>query len=110
MSPALAPTERLRLEDMAYEIRRLTIEMVAYAQWGHMAGSVSMAELLANLYFRTARLDPANPGWVDRDRIVLSKATPRPPTTPPSPCAATSPPRSCTGTARWMRSSRATAT
>jgi transketolase len=59
---------------MAYEIRRLTIEMVAYAQWGHMAGSVSMAELLANLYFRTARLDPANPGWVDRDRIVLSKA------------------------------------
>ena len=59
---------------MAYEIRRLTIEMVAYGQWGHMAGATSMAELLATLYFRTAHLDPARPDWPERDRIVLSKA------------------------------------
>jgi transketolase len=59
---------------MAFEIRRLTIEMVAYGQWGHMAGSTSMAEILATLFFRTARLDPARPDWPERDRIVLSKA------------------------------------
>jgi transketolase len=59
---------------MAYEIRRLTIEMVAYGQWGHMAGATSMAELLSVLYFRTARLDPLRPDWPERDRIVLSKA------------------------------------
>src|SRR3990170_5160412 len=70
----LDPVERAHLEDKAYEIRRLTIEMVAYAQWGHIAGSTSMAEILAALYFRTARLDPAHPDWPDRDRIVLSKA------------------------------------
>lgn len=70
----LDPAERGRLEDAAYEIRRLVIEMVAWGQWGHMAGSVSMAEILAVLYFHTARLDPADPGWAGRDRIVLSKA------------------------------------
>ena len=70
----LSGPERSRLEDMAYEIRRLVIEMVAYSQWGHMAGSTSMAEVLAALYFRTARLDPSRPDWPERDRIVLSKA------------------------------------
>lgn len=74
MSAMLAPDERARLEDIAYEIRRLSIELVSYAQWGHIAGSLSMAELLADLYFRTCRLDPDNPCWEDRDRVVLSKA------------------------------------
>lgn len=66
--------ERSHLEEMAFEIRRLTIETVAWAQWGHIAGSTSMAEILAALYFHTARLDPADPDRPDRDRIVLSKA------------------------------------
>jgi hypothetical protein len=66
--------ERAHLEDVAYRIRRLVIEMVSYGQWGHMAGSVSMAEMLAALYFHTARLDPDHPAWPERDRIVLSKA------------------------------------
>ncbi|HVA85513.1 MAG TPA: hypothetical protein VNF73_04235, partial [Candidatus Saccharimonadales bacterium] len=43
----LPPDERSRLADAAYRIRQLTIEMVAHAQWCHMAGSTSMAELLA---------------------------------------------------------------
>jgi len=71
---SLSDAERARLEDMAYEIRRLTIELVSWAQWGHIAGSTSMAEILAALFFREARLDPANPRWDDRDRIILSKA------------------------------------
>jgi transketolase len=74
MPTALHQDERRHLEDMAFEIRRLTIELVAWGQWGHMAGSTSMAELLAALYFRVARLDPARPGWPERDRVVLSKA------------------------------------
>ncbi|HVA85837.1 MAG TPA: transketolase [Candidatus Saccharimonadales bacterium] len=73
-APYLPPDERSRLADAAYQIRRLTIEMVAYAQWGHMAGSTSMAELLAVLYWRTMRIDPVQPGWSQRDRLVLSKA------------------------------------
>jgi transketolase len=66
--------ERAQLEELAYEIRRLTIEQVAYARWGHIAGSLSMAELLAVLYGRELRIDPARPVWPDRDRLVLSKA------------------------------------
>jgi len=70
----LTDAERSALEEAAYQIRRLTVELVAYGQWGHIAGSISMAEILASLYFRTMRIDPVDPGWPDRDRLVLSKA------------------------------------
>ena len=62
------------LEETAYQIRRLSVEMVTYGQWGHIGGSFSMAEILAVLYFHTMQLDPANPKWERRDRLILSKA------------------------------------
>lgn len=70
----LEAEERARLEEIAYRIRRLTVESVAAAQWGHIAGSLSLAELLAVLYWRELRIDPERPDWKDRDRLVLSKA------------------------------------
>lgn len=74
MSPRLSPELHAPLADKAYQIRRLSLEMITYGQWGHIGGSFSMAELLAVLYFHELRLDPARPGWEDRDRLVLSKA------------------------------------
>lgn len=74
LTAKLTEPERRHLEQMAYEIRRLTIEMVAYGQWGHIAGSTSMAEILALLYFRELRLRPEEPDWPERDRLILSKA------------------------------------
>jgi transketolase len=71
---SLRKEEEERLEEVAYQIRRLTIEQVAWAQWGHIAGSLSMAEILAVLYWRELVVDPANPDWPGRDRLVLSKA------------------------------------
>jgi transketolase len=62
------------LQDTAYQIRRLSVEMITYGTWGHIGGSFSMAELLAALYFQHMRIDPARPAWPDRDRLVLSKA------------------------------------
>lgn len=62
------------LEDMAYQIRRLSVEMITYARWGHIGGSLSMADLLAVLYFHAMQLDPARPRWEGRDRFILSKA------------------------------------
>ena len=41
---------------------------------GHTGGSLSVLQALVALYFDVARVDPANPDWPDRDRIVLSKA------------------------------------
>lgn len=62
------------LEEMAYQIRQLSIEMITYGKWGHIGGSLSMAEILATLYFHILRVDPANPKRDQRDRLVLSKA------------------------------------
>jgi transketolase len=69
------PLEKLeKLEDIAYQIRRLSVEMITHGQWGHIGGSLSMAEILAVLYFNTLRVKPDNPGWEERDRLILSKA------------------------------------
>ena len=62
------------LESKAYQIRRLTLEMICYGQWGHLGGTFSMAEILAVLYFQTMYISPENPAWERRDRLILSKA------------------------------------
>ena len=62
------------LADRAYEIRRWTVELITWAQWGHVGGSFSMTEILACLYFREMHVDPEKPTWELRDRLVLSKA------------------------------------
>ena len=74
MSPRLSSEEIAHLEEMAYQIRRLSLEMIAFGQWGHIGGSLSTAELLSVLYFHQLKLDPKNPKWDERDRLVLSKA------------------------------------
>jgi len=61
------------LEAMANRLRIQVVKMIACSGVGHAGGAVSMAEILAVLYFREMRYDPANPDWPDRDRFVLSK-------------------------------------
>jgi transketolase len=70
----LMPDKRLELEEAAYQIRRLSIEMITYAKWGHPGGSLSLADILAVLYFHIMDVDPQNPKWEGRDRLILSKA------------------------------------
>src|SRR4026208_2092276 len=62
------------LKDNAYQNRRPSVEMITYARLGHIGGSLSMADLLAVLYFHTMKVDPARPRWEGRDRFILSKA------------------------------------
>lgn len=62
------------LEEIAYKIRKYSIEMITYGGIGHCGGSLSIAEILACLYFHEMCLDPNNPHWEDRDRFILSKA------------------------------------
>jgi transketolase len=62
------------LEEKAYQIRRLALEMITYGQVGHPGGSLSEAEILACLYFSEMRIRPPEPKWPERDRFVLSKA------------------------------------
>jgi transketolase len=74
LSPRLTDAERNHLGEMAYRVRRLTIESVTAARWGHIAGALSMADILAVLYWRELNVDPSMPSWEQRDRLVLSKA------------------------------------
>ena len=57
----------------ANNIRRGIIDGVYSAGSGHPGGSLSIADVLAYLYFKELRIDPKNPDWEDRDRLVLSK-------------------------------------
>nr|MDQ2829524.1 transketolase [Chloroflexota bacterium] len=61
------------IDKQAREIRRLVIRTVHHAGAGHIGGPLSAADILAALYFRVMRIDPARPDWPDRDRFVLSK-------------------------------------
>lgn len=70
----LTPEKYAELEEMAYQIRRLSVEMITYGRWGHIGGSFSMAELLSTLYFQVMKIDPQQPKSDERDRLILSKA------------------------------------
>lgn len=60
------------LEQRAYEIRQDIIKMLLAAKSGHSAGPLGMADVFTALFFKVAKLDPANPAWPERDYIVLS--------------------------------------
>ena len=57
----------------AQEMRIHIVRMLAAAGSGHPGGSLSATDIVASLYFKHMRLDPANPDWEDRDRFVLAK-------------------------------------
>lgn len=61
------------LEIRAREIRKGIIEAVYNAKSGHPGGSLSIADIMAVLYFNEMNIDVNNPKWEDRDRLVLSK-------------------------------------
>lgn len=61
------------LKKIATELRVGVIEAVYRASSGHPGGSLSIAEILTYLYFEEMRVDPKNPRWENRDRLVLSK-------------------------------------
>lgn len=66
-------TDVKELEKMAKQIRRGIIEEVYSAQSGHPGGSLSIADVFTVLYFNEMNINPENPKWEDRDRLVLSK-------------------------------------
>ena len=59
--------------DITTQMRADIIRMLAAAGSGHPGGSLSACDILAVLYFDKMNVDPANPDWPDRDRLVLAK-------------------------------------
>jgi len=69
----MTETRKHELSRIAYEIRRGALNAVYSAASGHPGGSLSIAEILAYLYFEEMNIDPKDPKKADRDRFVLSK-------------------------------------
>lgn len=69
---AITEEEIKGVEAKAKEVRATIIRMLAAAKSGHTAGPLGMTDIFTTLYFHTAKHDPKNPEWEERDRIVLS--------------------------------------
>lgn len=62
------------LTQIARRIRRHIVESTTEAGSGHPSSSLSGVEIATTLFFGGfLRYDPANPGWPERDRFILSK-------------------------------------
>ena len=61
------------IEQKARQLRLDAVKMVHQADDGHPGPALSIADIIATLYYDVMRLDPQNPQWEDRDRFILSK-------------------------------------
>ena len=65
-------TDPIQLRKIARAIRKSVILSLTESCSGHLGGSLDLADIFSILYFSVLNHDPDNPGWVDRDRLVLS--------------------------------------
>lgn len=61
------------LDELSSRTRELILRSVHHAGAGHIGGPLSVTDILVNLYFDRLKLDPQEPHWRDRDRLILSK-------------------------------------
>jgi transketolase len=74
-SPAATPDaqrERHLADRMANALRVLAMDAVERAASGHPGMPMGMADIAVALWSRHLKHNPAQPGWFDRDRFVLS--------------------------------------
>ncbi|MCP1224232.1 transketolase [Sebaldella sp. S0638] len=63
----------MKLEELRKNMRINIIKSITEAKSGHPGGSLSLIDILAVLYFEKMNINPKNPNWSERDRLVLSK-------------------------------------
>ena len=61
-----------QLKKTAALMRGYILTGLCCAGSGHSGGTLSMMDITAALYLHTAKHDPRNPSWADRDRIFWS--------------------------------------
>lgn len=69
----LSKEEIKSLKIFAADIRIQCMEQFRAIGVGHVGGSMSICDLMACLYGKLMRVDPSNPRWEERDRIIVSK-------------------------------------
>ena len=63
--------KKQELDALCLKFRRTLIEILHERQTGHPGGSLSVCEILTNLYFNDANISPENINDRSRDKIVL---------------------------------------
>lgn len=58
--------------DMANAVRALAMDAVQAANSGHPGAPMGMADMAVGLWRHHLKHNPNNPGWINRDRFVLS--------------------------------------
>ncbi|MDR1029763.1 MAG: transketolase [Treponema sp.] len=69
----LDPVTLKQVRSFAAQIRLETLKEVGARGFGHLGGALSIVEALAVLYGGLMRIDPHNPQWPERDKLVMSK-------------------------------------
>lgn len=69
----LSTQDKKELNKLILEIRLETLKELTHLGFGHIGGAASIIELLGVLYGKVMNIDPKNPGWEDRDYLVVSK-------------------------------------
>lgn len=70
--PKPTPAQLEKMALTANKIRQDVIRIVSQAGSGHIAGPLDMADVFTALYFFVLNVDPKNPWWEERDRVILS--------------------------------------
>lgn len=70
---AIQEQEIMHIKKKAKELRLKIVDTTVYAGGAHIGGAMSMADILALLYFNKLNIDVERPDWEDRDRFILSK-------------------------------------
>ena len=54
-------------------MRIKVLKVLCNAGSGHTGGSLSVIDIFVALYYRVMNIDPKDPDWSNRDRLVLGK-------------------------------------
>ncbi len=69
----LTKEERQKLYAQAKQLRKDIVDVTNWAGGAHIGGGLSVIDILTILYFKYLNINPKDPCWEDRDRLILSK-------------------------------------
>ena len=70
---ALSQEDLKLLKEKARQARKDIVDITGWSGGAHIGGGLSVVDMLIILYYKYLNINPQQPGWEDRDRLILSK-------------------------------------
>ena len=70
---ALSQEDLKVLKEKARQARKDIVDITGWSGGAHIGGGLSVVDMLIILYYKYLNINPQQPGWEDRDRLILSK-------------------------------------